>query len=509
MLRGRVAADRTLLTVLFTDIARSTEHAAELGDQAWRRLLARHHALVRRELRRHGGREVDTAGDGFFATFPQPAQAIRCARAIVVGMRALGLEVRAGIHTGEVERSGEKVGGIAAHIGARILAHAAPGEIVVSSTVRDLVVGSDLAFSDRGTQTLKGVPQEWRLFAVALPDAEVAVGDARAAAAEVPRWIPIPADRRRLLLGAAATIMVGVVALAGIVAFTRPAPPIATGPDTVVAFSRTTGEPILGVPVGAGPAGLAVGEGAVWVTSLDRGTVTRIDASSGESQVFGQVGARPAAVVVDSGAVWVADPFADTLSIVDAASGALLHRFDDVHASALLAAFGSIWASDDVHDQVWRFDATTRERTSSVALPAGSGASGLAAAADRVWVALSLGGSVVPLDPASGSIGDAVPFGDPTSMAAGADLWATSHLTDRVARIDPRGGRIMATITVGDTPTALGVSEDGVWIACTIERSVWRLDSSGAERGRIPLGGQPTAIALDADRVWVAIRGDQ
>jgi class 3 adenylate cyclase len=161
-----VELDRVLATILFTDIVGSTAKAAELGDARWRELLQQHHAVVRRQLARFQGREVDTAGDGFFASFDGPARAIRCADAITKGVGELGLEVRAGLHTGECETVEGKIGGIAVHIGARVAHEARPGEVLVSSTVRDLVAGSGLAFEERGIAELKGVPGEWRLYAL-------------------------------------------------------------------------------------------------------------------------------------------------------------------------------------------------------------------------------------------------------------------------------------------------------------------------------------------------------
>ena len=158
--------DRVLATIMFTDIVGSTERAAELGDTAWSELLARHHTLVRGELVRFRGEELDTAGDGFFAAFDGPGRAIECASAIRDGVRSLGLEVRAGLHTGECERIDGKLGGIAVPTGARIAALAEPGEVLVSSTVKDLVAGSGIDFADRGTHELKGVPGDWRLYAV-------------------------------------------------------------------------------------------------------------------------------------------------------------------------------------------------------------------------------------------------------------------------------------------------------------------------------------------------------
>jgi class 3 adenylate cyclase len=165
--RPHAAADRVLATVLFTDIVGSTTLAVELGDRRWRDLLQSYYTLARREVARGRGREIDTAGDGFFASFDGPARAIRCASALVNAVRPLGITVRAGLHTGECEVMGEKIGGIAVHIGARVAAMAGPGEVLVSHTVRDLVAGSGIRFEDRGTHELKGVPGAWPLFAVA------------------------------------------------------------------------------------------------------------------------------------------------------------------------------------------------------------------------------------------------------------------------------------------------------------------------------------------------------
>jgi class 3 adenylate cyclase len=157
--------DRVLKTLLFTDIVGSTERAAELGDRRWRALLDAHDRAVRREIERARGREVKTIGDGFLAVFDGPARAVRCAQALAAQTRALGLEIRAGLHSGECEVRGDDLAGIAVHIAARVAALATPGEPLVTGTVRDLVAGSGIEFDDRGTHVLKGVPGEWRLLA--------------------------------------------------------------------------------------------------------------------------------------------------------------------------------------------------------------------------------------------------------------------------------------------------------------------------------------------------------
>jgi class 3 adenylate cyclase len=163
---ARPPSHRSLSTVLFTDVVGSTEHVAKLGDVGYRQVLESHHRAVRAELRRHGGIEVDTAGDGFFATFDGPARAIECAIAICEAVRPLGIEVRAGVHTGEVESIDGKVGGLGVHVGSRVSAAAGTSEVLVSSTVKDLVAGSGLVLEDAGEHELKGVPDRWRLYRV-------------------------------------------------------------------------------------------------------------------------------------------------------------------------------------------------------------------------------------------------------------------------------------------------------------------------------------------------------
>ncbi|HVC70331.1 MAG TPA: adenylate/guanylate cyclase domain-containing protein [Acidimicrobiales bacterium] len=159
-------ADRALATVMFTDIVRSTAHATRLGDHRWAQMLDRHDSIVASELERFRGRKVNPTGDGLLATFDGPARAIKCAMAICEAVRALGIEVRAGLHVGEVETRGDDIGGIAVHIGQRVSSLAGTGEVLVSRTVTDFVAGSGITFDDRGEHELKGVPGTWRLFAV-------------------------------------------------------------------------------------------------------------------------------------------------------------------------------------------------------------------------------------------------------------------------------------------------------------------------------------------------------
>ena len=166
--RAEVEPDRVLATVMFTDIVDLTKRASEMGDRRWHAILAQHDQLLRRELDKFRGREVKSLGDGFLATFDGPARAVRCATSIIEAVRSLDLQVRGGIHTGEIEVTGnDDIGGIAVHIAARVAALAQGGQVLVSSTVRDLVAGSNLRFSDQGSRALKGIPEEVRLFSVA------------------------------------------------------------------------------------------------------------------------------------------------------------------------------------------------------------------------------------------------------------------------------------------------------------------------------------------------------
>lgn len=199
-------AHRSVTAILFTDIVDSTVRAAELGDREWRKLQSEHHARVRRELRRFGGREANTAGDGFLASFDRPASAIRCAAAIRESLKELGLEIRAGVHAGEVDGSGRDLGGLGVHVGARVAAAADPGEVLVSGTVRELVVGSGFEFADRGERELKGVPGRWRLYAL--------TGLPPGPALRTGRWIPELNVRTAGLIAGALVVLLGALVVA-------------------------------------------------------------------------------------------------------------------------------------------------------------------------------------------------------------------------------------------------------------------------------------------------------
>lgn len=221
--RGRLAVmspkrgSTVLVTVLFTDIVGSTEIAADVGDRRWRDLVQRHHAVVRRELKRFGGKELDTAGDGFFASFDRPAEAIRCACAISDEVRELGLEIRAGLHLGEAEVLENKVGGMAVNVGARVMGVAKGGEVLVSSTLHDAVVGSGFAFADHGTHRLKGIVGEWRLYEVTAVDGArrslpLSPEESRTRR-EFTEAVPVHRRRDRVIAGVAGGLVVALIAV--------------------------------------------------------------------------------------------------------------------------------------------------------------------------------------------------------------------------------------------------------------------------------------------------------
>ena len=497
MRRGRPR--RVLATVMFTDIVKSTERAEALGDRAWRELLAKHHRVIRRHLKRHRGREVDTAGDGFFMTFEQPAEAIACALEVADAIDGLGIQIRAGLHTGEVEPAGSKVAGIAVHVGARILAHAQPGQIVVSATVRDLVSGSGHRFVDLGPRALKGVEGEWRLFAVERPPHD-----------ESPAEPTASRDRaRRMLPGliAAGLVVLGAVSTAAVILLTAASGGKAPTGGNVVRSVAFDGELGSGFQIGHGPSAvLATGED-LWVASTDAGTVSRIDPSNGDEAVVG-VGV-PTGLASAGGVVWVLDPFANTLSIVIPEEARVVDTID-VHGRAIAAAGDAVWVADDLNDAVLRVDAGARAVGASISLPAGSGPSAIAADSANVWVVNGLSGTISHVDALTNKVlAAAIALsGKPTAVAIGDDaIWVTSSEQDLLVEIDPSTNRARRAIeNVCDVPTAVAAGQGAVWIACLGDRTLRRIDPAGGEPVVVQLDGIPGGVAIDGDRVWSTVR---
>jgi YVTN family beta-propeller protein len=474
---GGAAADRYLTTVLMTDIVGSTEHAAELGDSAWRQLVQVHHRMVRAALRRHRGREIDTAGDGFFATFDAPAAAVACALEIADQVATLGIEVRAGIHVGEVEQSGRKVAGITVPIAARIMSLAEAGEVLVSGTVRDLVTGAGLRFEPRGTRALKGVPGEWAIFVAQRTQTATSVGsgntpeesaDLRAAAVRSARSRPMWQRRPRLV----ATLLAGlalVIVASGLLYWQPWLPPALAGigDDSVGVIDATRGAIISSIKVDARPGGIALGEGAAWVTNTGSDTVSRIDLAVRNETKIIDVGRAPVGIAVANGSVWVANSGGRTVTRINAA------------------------AARDVAE-----------------ITVGNGPTGVAASGDSVWVANFSDSTVVRIDATSGRADDPIPVAaGPLAIALdGSGVWVVSADAAAVTHLDPATGvTLAAPIALASRPTAISTGAGAVWVA-SADGTVTRIDPANYHVTTADVGGSLSAIAATQNGVWVADR---
>lgn len=506
----RSTSERFVATVLFTDLAESTELATELGDHRWKQVLAMHHALIRAALKRHHGRELDTAGDGFFAMFNQPANAVRCASEIADALWTRGLRIRAGVHVGEVERDGSKVGGLAVHIGARIMSGAQVGEVRVSSTVRDLVVGSDLAFADRGLHTLKGVPGEWRLFAVVRSGApEGLPSEPPPALEDVSVSAGTPWHRNPALLVPTAIALVAAAVAAYL--FVGSDAEVTPSPDTVAKLDPATNTFVASVPVGQAPSYLAYGDGSLWILSPARQTMTRVDTAAAKNVDTVSVGGTPTGIAYGEGAVWVAAGFGLT-----SGEGASVLRFDsrtteaptitqvggDIHSIAF--GYGSIWTTSKNRNTVTRIDAGTRSVAGEI--PVGEGPEGVAVGAGAVWVANSLDNTVTRIDPQTDQARTIPLLVSPNVVAATENaVWVASRQSNAIVRIDPGEGGA-SIIELEASPSALAATPDEVWVVAPEARGILRLDARTRKVDRpLPVQGRPTGIALAGDAVWLTI----
>ena len=508
--------ERFLTTVLFTDIVGSTEMAAELGDQAWRELVELHHTLVRARLRHYGGREMDTAGDGFFAIFDAPASAIACALEIAADVQELGLQIRAGLHAGEVEKAGTKVGGITVPTGARISAQAGAGEVLVSSTVKDLAAGADLRFDDLGVRPLKGIPGEWRLYAVSrvAPDGTAETvpatpGErAQRRAAAVRRAEARPYWQRHPRTAAViAGLLVLVIAGGGLYAWSPwrlPALP-AVGENTVGVIDPARNEIVGQIRVGSRPGGIAYSNDAVWVTNTGDDTVSRIDPQTRAVIDTIDVGRAPTGIAGANGSIWVANSGERTVSRINAATNRVVQTITVGNAPTAVASGGdAVWVANASDGTVVRLDASSGDPGK----PIGVGATpvALVVAEKGVWVATEDGGLVVHLDPASGvTLASPIAVGArPVSMAIGdGAIWVANSGDGSVSRIDPTTDRVTAVQQVGGTPTGVTAGDGAIWIG-ELDGSINRLEAANPTVAAVHLssGPAPAALAVVKDQVW-------
>jgi peptide/nickel transport system substrate-binding protein len=497
-----------------TDIVGSTEHAAELGDSAWRVLLQQHHALMRAELRRHGGREMDTAGDGFFVVFDAPAAAIACVLAMAEGVRRLGLDIRAGVHVGEVQQMARKVTGITVVIASRIMAGAGAGEVLVSSTVSDLTAGSGLRFDDRGVHSLKGVPGEWHVYAVRAPETEaVETGpragrarERRAAAVRRAQARPIWQRRPRLAAGTALGLAL-VIATSGLLIWKpwQPAALASLTENAVGIIDPDRGELIDQIEVGTQPGGIAVGGGYAWVTNTGADTVSQIDLATRSAVNRIPVGRAPTGIVVAKGSVWVTNSGERSVSRLNATTGDVVEATDVGNGPIAIAASGNgLWVVNTTDSTVRRLDAGTGELGEPIGVAATPVA--LTADADELWVASEFVSAVSQLDPETGETIESIPLpGRPSAVALDAgSLWVAAA-DGTVTRIDRDTHIVTQTIPLGGHLNAIAITDDSVWVGDR-DGYVYRVSTSDDSAAPVNTAtlSSVAALAVVNDDIWVA-----
>jgi class 3 adenylate cyclase/streptogramin lyase len=498
---GRRSRTRVLATVMFTDIVGSTVVAGELGDRTWRELLARHHRIVRREVKRFGGREIDTAGDGFFATFQDPGSGIRCAATISEEVRELGIEIRAGIHMGEVEVADGKLEGIAVHIGARIMALSGPGQVLVSSTARDVVSGSGLELESRGRHSLKGVADEWQVYELVAVDGErrPSPPDPEEAGRRRAAILPAPLLRRRPVV----ICLVGCVALAagvGSVLFlSRDDALTAIGPGRVGRLDPVSGQITAAWNVGSDPTDVAVGFGGVFVADDEAGIVTKIDPETGDHLNSVSTGGGPGVVEVDESHVWVLNNFEAT---VVKFSPDLLEQ-DSVTLEAgsndLAVGEGFVWVTNSTAETVTRLDPDTLG-SEVINFDAGADPTGVATGGGYAWV--SAGQSLFRLTP-DGDMDEATlraPVGEVAYGAGG--VWVVHPRDDGVSWVNPETLGLRRTIPVGNQPVDVVAGSGAAWVSNSLDGTVTRIEDGRASE--IDIGAVAGGLAVGADGVWVA-----
>ena len=521
----RSSARRRLLTVLFLDIVGSTALAHELGDARWRVVLTSFRAAVRHELKRHGGREQGTEGDSFFATFAEPAQALRAAAAIVAAVQDVGLDVRSGVHTGEIEELDGTLGGIAVHIGARVTALAGPAEVMVTSTVKELVAGSGAVFEDAGEHELKGVEGLWHTHLLRSIDVVVPPPLPPEVAAERIASVVPPRRRRRVYLALAVAVVIAAAVVGGVLAMRGSPKPKPAGKITLLQLDPRTGQVVrtlrdgrLGCPCGANLFAIA---GTLWerggldgsliiVRNMESGRIQRVSKAA-EGSVDGAVG---------FGSIWLLrtllNPKGDipinAVQRLDELSGRVIAtiRISDtsIDRGTIAIGNGAVWAlqSDGTLNRV---DPATNKLTGTyqthaketgILLPAGG----------YEWICECLYHEVLRYD-ARTRIGKTFHFSqEPWHLveiktAKGATLWLMDEQGATLTQIDPNTGKPKQPLGLNGTPTEAVQLGDSIWVAAGTVVDRIRLKGHKRTSITLPDGMNATGIAADpvANRLWV------
>ena len=534
MRKGRDS--HVLATVLFTDIVGSSRFASELGDRRWRVLLDRHHAIVRKAIKRYGGKEIDTAGDGFFTSFSDQVDAIRCACQISDDVTVLGIEVRAGCHIGQAEVMGKKLGGVTVHVGARVMAEAGPSEVLVSSMLKDLVPASGFSFTDRGIHQLKNIDGDWHLFAVAGVDGapRPARPDAEEAAVLREEIRPLPLrERRSGRIGIVALALI-LAAVAAIFVANRPRP-IQVQAKSLVQIDPNTNRVVADVVVQE-PDGSQLAFvpplHEVWVLSQRDRVISVVDTRTHEVRLVPVAGGT--AEVSDSGygivyafhRVWVSvdDNSIETLDPKHTTHPKRLPFPGDCPA-VLAKGLGRVWVAMDCARQVFGLNSMGRDVLESKSrVPVFS--IGIAVGKGSVWTSHS--SVLAKVDPANGrvqpiALGYPITIGGETGITAPGvasrvvvafdSVWVSDNVNGVVFKVDPKTGKILDAIHIGGNSAFLGsgIAEgDGsIWVTSPGTDSVVRIDpSDDSIQARIPLPSPPNGLVFADGSIWVTVNPD-
>jgi class 3 adenylate cyclase len=539
---------RGLTTLLFTDIVGSSQIATELGDRRWKTLQERHHAEVRKQLKRQGGHEVDTAGDGFFATFGSPESGVRCAFAIVQRVRELGLDVRAGLHIGVAELSGEKVSGIAVTTAARVSADAGPGQVLATDTIVHMVAGSGFGFTDLGSRELRGVQGRWDLFSLDAVDGE-SIGvplDTSQAIEQRDRASPMEESRRsrgRVLVTALAVL---VAVTTSLVLATRGHPsagtPVSTPSpavhETVAVLSADDGHLLFrsasgGSTIDSGPQGAngpivltgpqgRSGQSFAWeMTGEPVGngqTIFQLTRTNGDTvdtipPLF-SCNSPPGCMAEADGSVWFL--VSDSLSRPDGtyAEGIGLttrkvakipidRQVVVLNMRALAAGDGALWTANDLTSTVYRLDLQTHHVKR---YPVKGSADDLAFGQGFVWVIDTAGSTLTRLDRRGGSRKSITlnQAGTLSSIAVGGGyVWVTDDTADVVWRVSTDMTSVKS-FSVGSRPDDVAYEDGSVWVANYDDATVSKVNAIVGSQVAYPVGIRPRALAVDDGQVWVA-----